>query len=102
MRALFTGIFIVGFVGMACAQTAPDHASATAALAKAEAAAKQADALGDQWTVTVKALKAAHDAADIADYATETAQAAKALNFAKLSIAQVQEQKVLWHNEAIK
>ena len=73
-----------------------------AALAKAEAANKQAHALKNEWTTTATALKAAKAAADAGkfDEAVKLAQQAEAL--ANGSIAQAKEQEKLWPEAVIR
>ena len=83
----------------AWAATADDY---KAALAKADAAVKQAHALKNEWTTTGAALKAAKAAADAGkfDDAVKHAQEAEAL--ANGSIAQAKEQEKLWPEAIIR
>ncbi len=90
---------VTGFSGAAMAASADD---AKAALAKAEAAMKQAHALKNEWTTTAanfKKAKAANDAGKFDD-AVKLAQEAEAL--ANASIAQAKEQEKLWPQAVIR
>lgn len=82
-----------GFATGAVAASADD---AKAALAKAEAAMKQAHALKNEWTTTTDEFKKAKAASDAGkfDDAVNLAQEAEAL--ANASIAQAKEQEKLW------
>lgn len=73
-----------------------------AALAKAEAANKQAGAVKNQWTTTAATLKAAQAAATAGkfDDAVKLANDAEAL--ANASIAQAKEQETAWTQAVIR
>jgi hypothetical protein len=90
---------VVGFAGAALAASADDF---KAALAKAEAADKQAHALKNQWTTTESDLKKAKAAAAAGkfDDAVKLAQQAEAL--ANASIAQTKEQEKLWTEAVVR
>jgi hypothetical protein len=91
---------IAGFASAATrAETADDF---KAALAKAEAADKQAQTLKNQWTPTQDAMKKAKAAAEAGkfDEAVKIAQQAEAL--AQASIAQAKEQEKLWPEAVIR
>ena len=92
-------LFIGGFATAAAAATADD---AKAALAKAEAAMKQAHALKNEWTTTAKALQEAKKAADAGNFDEAVKQAEGAEALAKGSIAQAEEQKKLWPDAAVR
>ncbi len=62
-----------------------------AALAKAEAAAKQAHALKNEWTATTAALKAAKAAADAGKFDDAVKDAEHAEELANASVAQAKE-----------
>lgn len=90
---------IVSFAGAAFAAPADDF---NAALAKAEAANKQAGDLKNQWTTTADTLKAARAAAAAGNYdeAIKDAQQAEAL--ANASIAQAKEQAAMWRQAVVR
>lgn len=90
---------IGGWAGAALAASADDF---KAALAKAEAANKEAAALKNQWTTTADAFKAAQAAAAAGHYdeAIKDAQQAEAL--ANASIAQAKEQAANWRQAVIR
>jgi hypothetical protein len=90
---------VVAFAGVAFAASADDF---KVALAKAEAADKQAYAFKNQWTTTEGDLKKAKAAAAAGkfDDAVKLAQQAEAL--ANASIAQAKEQEKLWTEAVIR
>ena len=90
---------VAGFSGAAIAASADD---AKAALAKAEAAMKQAHALKDEWTTTSDELKKAKAASEAGkfDDAVKFAQDAEAL--ANASVAQAKEQEKLWPEAVVR
>jgi hypothetical protein len=73
-----------------------------AALAKADAAVKQAHALKNEWTTTTDEMKDAKKAADAGkfDEAVKHAQEAEAL--ANASMAQAKEQEKLWPEAVVR
>jgi hypothetical protein len=73
-----------------------------AALAKAEAANKQAADIKNQWTTTGQAIAAAKKAADAGNFdgAVKLAQHAEAL--ANASIAQAKEQETAWTKAVVR
>jgi hypothetical protein len=73
-----------------------------AALAKAEAAIKQAHALKNEWTTTGAALKAAQKAAAAGNFDEAVKQAQEAEALANGSIAQAKEQEKLWPEAVIR
>jgi hypothetical protein len=77
----------------AWAATADDY---KAALAKAEAAAKQAHALKNGWTATAAALKAAKSAADAGKFDDAVKDAERAEELANASVAQAKAEEKLW------
>jgi len=96
---LAAALSIAGLASAAFAASADDY---KAALAKAEAAVKEAHALKNEWTTTGAALKAAKAAADAGkfDDAVKHAQDAEAL--ANASVAQAKEQEKLWPEAVIR
>lgn len=95
---LAVAVSIGGWTSAALASPADDFKTA---LAKAEAANKEAGALKNQWTTTADALKAAQAAAAAEHYdeAIKDAQQAEAL--ANASIAQAKEQAASWRQAVI-
>ena len=100
-RAVIRLAVIFAFAGFATAAVAASADDYKAALAKAEAASKQAHALKNEWTFTARDIKAAKAAADAGkfDEAVKHAQEAEAL--ANGSIAQAKEQQKLWVDAVI-
>ena len=90
---------IAGAAGPAFAASADDF---NAALAKAEAANKQAAAMKNQWTTTAATLMAAQKAAGEGkfDDAIKLAEHAEAL--ANASMAQAKEQETAWTQAIIR
>lgn len=88
-----------GFATAALAASADDY---KAAVAKAEAAIKEAHALKNEWTTTGAAMKAAKKAADAGkfDEAVKHVQEAEAL--AHASVAQAQEQAKIWRDAEVR
>ena len=89
------------------ASPATAHAAETAetfkaAYEKAEAANKTAGELRNQWTTTVKALKAAKKAADEGNFDVATSQAKHAEALANASIAQTKQEEKLWPDAVIR
>jgi hypothetical protein len=81
------------------AATADDY---KATLAKAEAAAKQAHALKNDWTATTATLKAAKAAADAGKFNDAVKEAEQAEALANASTAQAKEQEKLWPEAVIR
>jgi hypothetical protein len=101
-RALIRLAVILSIGGFAAAALAASADDFKAALAKAEAANKQAGALKNQWTTTASDLKKAKAAAAAGkfDDAVKLAQQAEAL--AKASIAQAKEQETAWTQAVVR
>jgi len=93
---------ILAIGGLANAALAASADDFKAALAKAEAANKQAGAIKNQWTTTAQKLKAAQAAAAAGNYdeAIRDAQEAEAL--ANASIAQAREQATAWKQAVVR
>ena len=90
-NALLTGALLVAF------SLAPSaSASGTDVLTQAVKYNDQARALGFEWTVTGKAIKAASTAIQAGDDASELA--GKALFLAKASVYQGQSEAELWED----
>ena len=83
----------------AWAATADDY---KAALAKAEAAAKQAHALKNEWTATAAALKAAKAVADAGKFDDAVKDAEQAEELANASVAQAKAEEKLWPDAVIR
>ncbi|MBS0246674.1 MAG: hypothetical protein JSR61_08630 [Proteobacteria bacterium] len=95
-RALIRLAVILSVAGLTTAALAASADDFKAALAKAEAANKQAGALKNQWTTTKDALKAAKKAADGGKFDEAVAHANQAEALAKASIAQAEAEKTAW------
>jgi hypothetical protein len=100
-RALIRLTVILSVGGFATAALAASADDFKAAYAKAEAAAKQAHALKNEWTFTAKELKAAKAAADAGKFDDAVKQAQEAEALANGSIAQAREQQKLWVDAVI-
>jgi len=98
MRALLAVAMLVGGLSPALAASDADFKSAYAA---AEAAAKQAGALRNQWLTTQTALAAAKKSGDSGDFDAATAQAREAEALAKASIFQATSEKERWKDMEI-
>jgi ribosomal 30S subunit maturation factor RimM len=90
---------VAGFAGAALAASAEDS---KAALAKAEAAIKQAHALKNEWTTTGAELKKAKAANDAGKFDEAVKHASEAEALANASIAQAEEQKKLWKDAVVR
>jgi hypothetical protein len=82
--------------GASCALAAASEDEFKAAYAAAEAAAKQAGSLRDQWTVTASALADAKKAADAGNFDLAVASSKEAEALAKASIFQATSEKDAW------
>ena len=102
MRILIRIAVVLSLTGLAGAAFAASEDDFKAALAKAEAADKQAQALKNQWSTTEGDLKKAKAAAAAGkfDDAMKLAQQAEAL--ANASIAQSKEQEKLWIDAVVR
>jgi hypothetical protein len=97
--ALAAAVAIGGLAGQALAASADDF---KAALAKAEAANKEAGAMKNQWTTTADVLKAAQAAAAAGNYDEAVKEAQQAEALANASIAQAKEQAAIWRQAVIR
>jgi len=96
---LAVALSVGGWTSAALAAPADDF---KAALAKAEAANKEAGALKNQWTATAGALKAAQAAAAAGNYDEALRDAQQAEVLANASIAQAKEQAANWRQAVIR
>lgn len=96
---LAVAVMAAALATAAWAATADDY---KAALAKADAAVKQAHALKNEWTTTGAALKAAKAAADAGKFGDAVKHAQEAEALANGSIAQAKEQEKLWPEAIIR
>ena len=83
-------------LGAVTSAAGADEAGFRSAYAAAEAAARQASALRNQWTTTVSTLAAASKAAEGGDYDRALAQAQEAEALARASIYQAESEKAAW------
>ncbi|MHB0771097.1 hypothetical protein [Bradyrhizobium sp. 5.13L] len=83
-------------LSFAPAARAANEADFKAAYAAAEAAAKEAAGMRNQWTVTVSALATARRAADGGDFDRAVAASKEAEALAKASIVQATSEKEAW------
>ena len=95
-RALIRLAVILSVAGLATAALAASADDFKAALAKAEAANKQAGALKNQWTTTTNALKAAQKAAASGNFDEAVKHANQAEALANASIAQAKAEQTAW------
>jgi len=101
MRKLIHALLILAFVAPAAALAASAE-DFNAALAKAEAANKQAGALKNQWTTTGQAIAAAKKAAEAGKFDDAVKLAQHAEELAQASIAQAKEQETAWTQAVIR
>jgi len=90
---------VTGLAAVAMAASADDF---KAALAKAEAANKQAADIKNQWTTTVQAIAAAKKAAEAGKFDDAVKLAQHAEELANASIAQAKEQETAWTQAVIR
>jgi len=95
-RALIRLAVILSVAGLTTAALAASADDFKAALAKAEAANKQAGALKNQWTTTTDALKAAQKAAASGNFDEAVQHANQAEALANASIAQAKAEQTAW------
>lgn len=96
---LAVALSLSGFATATFAATADDY---KAAVAKAEAAIKEAHALKNEWITTAKAMKAAKKAAHAGKYDAAVKEAQHAEALAKASVAQAKEQKKIWKDAVVR
>ena len=102
MRKLIQVAVILSVAAFAPAAFAASADDSNAAIAKAEAANKQAGEIKNQWTTTAQAIAAAKKAAEAGkfDDAVKLAEQAEAL--ANASIAQAKEQETAWTKAVVR
>jgi hypothetical protein len=102
MRKLIQLAVILSIGALATTALAASADDSKAALAKAEAADKQAKAFKNQWSTTESALKAAKAAADAGKFDDAVKHANEAEALANASIAQAKEQETAWTQAVIR
>lgn len=100
MRSAAIGLILAMLPGIALAAEV-SKARADHEIAAAKASIDRAAALGDQWTATITAFKAAKAAEQKGDFSAAETQAKQARKLAELSIRQATVQKKLWRNEVV-
>jgi hypothetical protein len=100
-RILRTFVIALATAALASAVLAEPADDFKLALAKAEAANKQAGILKNQWTTTTEELKAAQSAAAAGKYDEAIAHARQAEALANASIAQARDQETAWKQAVI-
>ena len=101
-RFLIQAAFVLSIVGASGAALAANADDFKAALAKAQAANKQAGEIKNQWTTTASTITDAEKAAAEGkfDDAVKLAEHAEAL--ANASIAQAKEQETAWSKAVVR
>jgi hypothetical protein len=99
LKSLTLALCLGAVTTAAWGATADDY---KAALAKAEAAAKQAHALKNEWTATTAALKAAKAAAEAGKFDDAVKDAERAEELANASVAQAKAEEKLWPEAVIR
>ena len=102
MRKLIQLTVILSVAAFAPAALAASADESSAAIAKAEAANKQAAAVKNQWTTTGQAIAAAKKAADAGKFDDAVKLAQHAEDLANASIAQAKEQETAWTKAVIR
>jgi hypothetical protein len=102
MRKLIQVAVILSMTAFATAAFAASADDFSAAIAKAEAANKQAGAIKNQWTTTGQALAAAKKAAEAGKFDDAVKLAQHAEELANASIAQAKEQETAWTQAIIR
>lgn len=101
-RALIRLAVILSVAGLTTATLAASADDFKAALAKAEAATKQAGALKNQWTTTMNTLAAAKKAADSGNFDEAVKHANEAEALANASIAQAKGEETAWTDAVVR
>ena len=96
MRKLIQLAVILSVAAFTPAAFAASADDSNAAIAKAEAANKQAADIKNQWTTTGQAIAAAKKAADAGKFDDAVKLAQHAEELANASIAQAKEQETAW------
>jgi hypothetical protein len=102
MRKLIQLAVILSVGGLAPAAFAASADDAKAALAKAEAAMKQAHALKNEWTTAADDFKKAKAASDAGKFDDAVKLAQDAETLANASVAQAKEQEKLWPEAVVR
>ncbi len=102
MRTMIRFAVILSLVGVPAAAFAASADDFKVALAKAEAANKQAADIKNQWTTTGQAIAAAKKAADAGKFDDAVKLAQHAEELANASIAQAKEQETAWTQAVIR
>jgi hypothetical protein len=102
MRKLIQVAVILSMTAFATAAFAASADDFSAAIAKAEAANKQAGAIKNQWTTTGQAIAAAKKAAEAGKFDDAVKLAQHAEELANASIAQAKEQETAWTKAVVR
>ena len=102
MRKLIQLAVILSVAAFTPAAFAASADDSNAAIAKAEAANKQAAAVKNQWTTTAQAIAAARKAAEAGKFDDAVKLAQHAEDLANASIAQAKEQETAWTKAVIR
>ena len=102
MRKLIQLAVIMSVAAFAPAALAASAEDSTAAIAKAEAANKQAAAVKNQWTTTGQAIAAAKKAVEAGKFDEAVKLAQHAEDLANASIAQAKEQETAWTKAVVR
>ena len=102
MRKLIQLAVILSVVAFGPAAFAASAADSNAAIAKAEAANKQAAAVKNQWTTTGQAIAAAKKAVADGKFDDAVKLAQHAEELAHASVAQAKEQETAWTKAVVR
>jgi hypothetical protein len=102
MRKLIQVAVILSMTAFATAAFAASADDFSAAIAKAEAANKQAGAIKNQWTTTGQAIAAAKKAAEAGKFDDAVKLAQHAEELANASMAQAKEQETAWTKAVVR
>ncbi len=102
MRTMIRFAVILSLAAVPAVAFAASADDFKAALAKAEAANKQAADIKNQWTTTGQAIAAAKKAADAGKFDDAVKLAQHAEELANASIAQAKEQETAWTKAVIR
>ncbi len=102
MRTMIRLAVVLSLAAMPAVAFAASDDEFKAALAKAEAANKQAADIKNQWTTTGQAIAAAKKAADAGKFDDAVKLAQHAEELANASIAQAKEQETAWTQAVIR
>jgi len=102
MRTMIRLAVVLSLAAVPAAAFAASADDFMAALAKAEAANKQAGDIKNQWTTTGQAIAAAKKAAEAGKFDDAVKLARHAEELANASIAQAKEQETAWTQAVIR